>query len=214
MQVAVIAGATGLVGRECLRRLLGAYPRVISLVRRPTGSAAEERVIEFDRLADQTFPQGADVYCALGTTIAKAGSQEAFRKVDLDYPVALARRSVECGARQFLVVSSVGAHNPRSNFYLRTKREMEDRISELPFHAVHIFRPSVLIGNREESRPAEQVGGAIARGVSFALVGPLSKYKPVHANVVAEAMVQAARRAEPGVHIYHHDEIISGARVG
>jgi uncharacterized protein YbjT (DUF2867 family) len=207
MKAAIIAGATGLVGRECVRRLRDHYPHVISLVRRPTGSP-EERLIDFDQLSEESFPAGADVFCTLGTTIRKAGSQTAFRKVDLDYPLALAKRSLECGARQFLVVSSAGAHKPRSNFYLQTKREMEDRISALPFHAVHIFRPSFLLGEREESRPAEKIGIAIAKPLSLLLLGPLCKYKPITAAQVATAMLRAALAAQPGVHVHHYDDML------
>ena len=207
MNTAIIAGATGLVGRECLHRLRDHYPHVISLVRRPTGSP-EERVIDFDAITQQSFPAAADVFCTLGTTIRKAGSQAAFRKVDLDYPLALAKRSLECGARQFLVVSSAGAHKPRSNFYLQTKREMEDRISALPFHAIHIFRPSFLIGHREESRPAEKIGIAVAKPLSLLLIGSLRQYKPITAAQVATAMIRAALAAQPGVHIHHYDDML------
>jgi uncharacterized protein YbjT (DUF2867 family) len=206
-RTAVIAGATGLVGRECLRRLQSEYAVAISLVRRASGTGAEERVIDFERLSELSLPEDADVFCALGTTIRKAGSQAAFRKVDFEYPVALARRALECGARQFLVVSSVGAHNPRSNFYLQTKRGMEDAVASLPYQAVHIFRPSFLSGHREESRPGETIGIAVANTLSFALAGPLRRYKPVPAQSVAAAMVAAARRLSRGVHIHEYDEI-------
>jgi uncharacterized protein YbjT (DUF2867 family) len=167
----------------------------------------EERIVNFDDLGSVDFPPGADVFCALGTTIRKAGSQAEFRKVDLDYPLALAKRSHALNARQFLVVSSVGADPRSSNFYLRTKGEMEQAVSAIPFHAIHIFRPSFLVGNRTERRPGEVVGAAIARKIRFLLIGALRRYRPVGADTVAAAMIAAALGPAAGVKTYHFDQI-------
>lgn len=207
MKIAIVAGGTGLIGSHCLRRLPAAYDRVVSLARRPSGQAAE-RVIDFDRIDAEQFDRGADVFCALGTTIRKAGSQPAFRKVDFEYVVALARRAAECGARQFLVVSSVGADASSSNFYLRTKGEMEQAVSALPFEAVHIFRPSLLLGEREESRPAEKFAMIGFRVAGFLFAGPLRKYRAISAETVAAAMVHAASSSARGVHVHEYDSIL------
>jgi uncharacterized protein YbjT (DUF2867 family) len=209
---AVIAGATGLVGSHCLRLLASSreYSRVIALVRRNSGLAGvnvEERVIDFDRLSTVEISRGADVFCALGTTIRTAGSREAFRRVDLDYPVTLADRAAALGARQFLVVSSISADAQSPNFYLRTKGEMERQLSELPFEALHIFRPSFLIGHRQEPRRGEKTGIAVARVIGFTLVGPLRKYRAIPAEEVASAMVRAALRNTRGIHIHHFEEM-------
>ena len=209
----MIAGATGLVGGHCLQRLAASnrYDRVIALVRRSAGlngGRVVEQLVDFDRLSAELFEPGADVFCAVGTTIRKAGSQAAFRTIDFDIPVELARAAAKAGADQFSVVSSVGAASGTSNFYLKTKADMEAAIAAEPFHAVHIFRPSLLLGYREESRPGERVGVAISSVLGWALAGPLRKYRAIAAETVAAAMVGAAREARPGVHVYHYDEII------
>jgi uncharacterized protein YbjT (DUF2867 family) len=183
---------------------------VIALVRknaRATDGKVVERAVNFDSLDLGELPAGADVFCALGTTIRKAGSQEAFRRVDFGYVVSLAKQSLERGARQFTVVSSVGAEASTANFYLKTKAEMEAAISSMPFHGIHIARPSFLIGHREESRPGERIGIVAAKTLGFMLVGGLRKYKPIEADTVAAAMLAATRRGESGVHIYHYDEM-------
>lgn len=211
-RTAVVAGATGLVGSHCLRRLSSdlTYSSVIALVRknaRATDGRVAERAVNFDSLDLGELPPGADVFCALGTTIRKAGSQEAFRRVDFGYVASLAKQSLDRGARQFTVVSSVGAEASTANFYLKTKAEMEAAISSMPFHAIHIARPSFLIGHREETRPGERIGIAVARTLGFVLAGGLRKYKAIEAETVAAALITATRQGEPGVHIYHYDEM-------
>jgi uncharacterized protein YbjT (DUF2867 family) len=214
-RTAVVAGATGLVGSHCIRLLAASpeYTRVIALVRRNASlrfPKVQERLVDFERLDGLQIDAGADVFCALGTTIRKAGSKAAFRRVDFDYPLALARRTAELGARRFLVVSSVSADPGSSNFYLKTKGEMERELASLPFEALHIFRPSFLIGERQESRPGEKAGIVLAGLIAFTLVGPLRKYRAVSAEVVAAAMVRCALSDTKGVHIHHFDEFHRG----
>lgn len=211
-RTAVLAGASGLTGGCALERLLHdeEYTRVITLVRRNSlvrHRKTDERIVSFDELGMLEFEPGADVFCALGTTIKKAGSQAEFRKVDLEYPVSLARRSQELGAASFSVVSSVGADASSSNFYLKTKGEMELAVKALPFHAVHIFRPGFLMGLRREWRPGEAVGGAVANRLRFLLLGPARKYRPIEGDAVAAAMIAAALESSAGVTVYHYDEI-------
>lgn len=210
--VAVIMGASGLVGHECLDLLLKRYDSVTSLVRKPTGRQHPrliERRIDFDRLDTIEIPRGAHVYSALGSTIKKAGSEAAFRRVDFDYPKMLASRAAAAGGAAFILVSSVGAEKSSGNFYLRVKGELEATIAAMPLEAVLFFRPSVLIGDREERRTGETIAIGIARAISFALIGPLRKYRPIPAGTVAEAMVSAANSAVRGVHVYHYREILS-----
>lgn len=208
---AVIAGATGLVGEECLRLLLNRYESVTSLVRKPTGRQhlrLLERRIDFDRIDTIEIARGAHVYSALGTTIKKAGSEAAFRHVDFDYPQMLAARAAAAGAARFMLVSSVGADKASGNFYLQVKGELEAVIAQMPLDAAFFFRPSFLIGDREERRPGEAIGIGVARALSFALIGPMRKYRAIPAGMVAEAMVCAASSAENGVRIYQYDEIL------
>jgi uncharacterized protein YbjT (DUF2867 family) len=202
------------VGSHCLRLLAAStrYARVIALTRRSAGLNGDrvtERVVDFSRLDPDLFDLGADIFCAVGTTIRKAGSQSAFRNIDFDIPVELARAAAQAGARQFSVVSSVGAISGTSNFYLKTKADMEAAVAAQGFQAVHVFRPSFLIGKRHEARPGERVGVAIARVVGLALVGPLRKYRAIGADTVSAAMVGAAAEHRGGVHVYHYDDMLA-----
>jgi uncharacterized protein YbjT (DUF2867 family) len=151
------------------------------------------------------FPRAEDVFCCLGTTIRKAGSEEAFRRVDVEYVGRLAEVAVRAGAAQFLFVSSVNADAKSSNFYLRCKGEAEDLVRVLPFRGVQIFRPSFLVGHRSERRVGEALGIAAARLFSFALIGPARRYRPIRADDVAKAMVAVATDSPTGVHVYEGD---------
>jgi uncharacterized protein YbjT (DUF2867 family) len=210
-RIALLAGASGLVGGHCLRLLLAepAYGRVIALGRRALPlqhPKLEQKLVDFAHIAD-LVPRVDDVYCCLGTTIKKAGSQAAFRRVDHDYVVALAQAAKQAGARRFLLVSSLGA-NPRSRiFYSRVKGETERDVSAVPFAAVHIFRPSLLLGERAESRPLERLGSVAFGALAPLLAGPLRPYRPIPAETVARAMVRAALGKGTGVRIHYYEEM-------
>jgi uncharacterized protein YbjT (DUF2867 family) len=210
---AVVLGATGLVGGHCLDLLLadGGWERVTVVGRRPIARENPrlvQRVVDFDRLDDDADAFAADdVFCCLGTTIKDAGSREAFRRVDHDYPVAAARLAVERGARRFLLVSALGA-DPRSRvFYNRVKGETERDVSALGFEGVAIFRPSLLLGDRERRRTGEAFAQTIFPALSPLLIGPLRKYRAVHAATVARALVRVARDGFRGIRILESDEI-------
>jgi uncharacterized protein YbjT (DUF2867 family) len=212
-RTALVAGATGLVGGHCVEELLqeDSYSRVVALVRRPglpVREKLEEYLIDFESLDDETrLPAVDDVFCCLGTTIKKAGTKEAFRRVDHDYVVFLARAALASGAKQFLLVSSIGANAESRIFYSSVKGDIEADISALPFRAVQIFRPSVLLGNRNEFRLGEKLAQIVSRALAFLFVGGLSKYRPIEAKTVARAMVKVARREPEGVHVYESDAI-------
>ena len=214
MRTALVAGATGLVGGHCLTRLLDepAYDQVIAIGRRalPRQHAKlVQRVIDFDRLGalGAEFPTADDVFCCLGTTMKRAGSREAFRQVDFVYVVGLASQALQHGAKQFLLVSALGASPKSPLFYNQVKGEAEEAVTALPFEGRYMVRPSLLTGDRPEHRPAERFGLAVASGVSLALVGPLRKYRPIQAATVAKAMVRLAIQAPGGVRIYESDEL-------
>ena len=219
-RTALLVGATGLVGGHCLRQLLAddAWSQVVVLARRRLAASHPKlvaRLVDFDRLGQLSgFPRVTDVFCALGTTIAKAGSQPEFHKVDFTYVVETARLAAVSGARQFLLVSAVGADRSSSIFYSRVKGETEEAVRKLPLAGIQIFRPSILAGERSESRPFERVGLAAFSAVSFAMVGPLRRYRPVAADDVARAMLEVARREIPGVNVYDSDRIEEIARTG
>ncbi len=197
-RTALIAGASGLTGGHCLEFLLESayYATVHALVRRPLGIThpkLREHVVDFnDPASVRRAAKADDVYCCLGTTIKKAGSQDAFRKVDYEYPVTLARESSANGAKRFFIISALGA-NPKSKiFYSRVKGEVERAVREFPFESVHVFRPSLLLGERAEVRTAEKIGSALARVVGPVMVGPLRAYRAIEARAVAWAMVFSA----------------------
>lgn len=203
---ALVAGATGLVGRELALRLgrSGHYGRITALVRRTSGDLPDtvtQVPVNYERLEDAAEALRADhVYCALGTTIRSAGSQEAFRRVDHDYVVALARLALAHGASHFLLVSSLGA-NPRSRvFYSRVKGEVEAAVQALGYPTVTIVRPSLLLGQRKEFRLGE---------VLMKPFGPLMPrtYRPVHARAVAATLVRAAQDETSGVRVIESREI-------
>jgi uncharacterized protein YbjT (DUF2867 family) len=208
----LVAGASGLVGRALVGRMLadGAGPGVVAVVRRPlgiAGSRLSEVVSDFGRLEAAEVPRVRTAFCALGTTMAKAGSEAAFRAVDLDAVVAFARLARRAGAARFLLVSSLGA-DPRSRvFYSRVKGEAEEAVKAVGFEGVALFRPSLLLGEREESRPAERVAAAASGLLSWAMAGPLERWKPVEASAVAAAMLAVSGGVLEGVRVVENDEI-------
>jgi uncharacterized protein YbjT (DUF2867 family) len=210
-RTALIAGATGLVGSLCLKQLLDdpAYAQVISISRRPASESHPklvQKVVEFDNLRQLAPIAANDAFCALGTTNAKAGSREAYRKIDFGYSKAFAEFALG-GAQQFALVSSVGANARSRTFYLRTKGELEEVVTAMPFHSLHIFQPSFLMGSRTEQRAGEGIGLALAKAFQFAFIGGSSKYRPIPASMVATAMIAAVKRAEPGRHTYLFDDM-------
>jgi uncharacterized protein YbjT (DUF2867 family) len=216
-RIAVLAGASGLVGSHCLSCLLQSthYHKILALVRQPLDIQLpkfQQLVVNFESLPLLPEFAGADVFCALGTTMRQAGSRAAFRKVDYDAELAYATAAAQSGASQFLVVSSVGANPHSSTFYLQVKGELEEAVKTLPFRSVHIFRPSFLAGDRPLNRPAERVGTAVAQMLDFAFVGKFKKYSAVDANDLAAAMLAAAHKAEPGVHFYEFEQILALAK--
>ena len=212
-KIALVAGATGMVGGLLLNTLLGApdYTRVYALTRRPLGKEhprLANRVVVFSRMAEQLKGLTAtDAFCCIGTTIADAGTQEAFRAVDLDAVVQFARAARALQANRFVVVSSAGA-NPRSaKFYLRTKGEMEEAVAAVGFPSVDILQPSLLLGPRKQLRPLELAGRLFAPLVNPFLTGPREAYRAIPAEVVAKGMLGAARRGARGVYRYTHAAI-------
>jgi uncharacterized protein YbjT (DUF2867 family) len=148
-----------------------------------------------------------DVFCCLGTTIRAAGSREAFRGVDFGYVVGAAQAAAENGARQLLLISAVGADPGSRVFYSRVKGEVEDAVGELPFRGTQIFRPSLLLGKREQFRLGERIAALALPLVSFLLVGPARKYRPIKASAVAAAMLKVATTEPPGVNVFESNRI-------
>lgn len=217
---ALLLGATGLVGGHVLDLLLAdpAYTRVTVLGRRPVARMhpkLDQRTANFDRLREEHAISFAvdDVFCCLGTTIAAAGSQDAFRRVDHDYVVSAARAAAEHGARRYLLVSAAGANARSRIFYNRVKGEAEDGVRAQALEGVAILRPSLLLGERAESRTGERWAQRIMPAMDWMMVGPLRRYRPIEAATVARAMVRLAKEGTRGVRVLESDEIqqIGGA---
>lgn len=209
---ALIAGATGLVGNELLQQLIrGRQYHTISILSRheveTTSKRVETIIVDYDALTDEQMPEVDDVFCCLGTTMNKAGSKDAFRKVDYDYPLRVAEITHRKGAQQYLLVSAMGADESSYIFYNRVKGEVEESIAKLGFQSYHVFRPSMLLGERTETRIGEQIGQVVMQGIAPLMVGGLKKYQAIPAEKVAEAMVHMARKELSGVYIFESDKI-------
>ena len=205
---ALLAGATGLVGSYCLRALLDEprYERVIVVTRRDVGELAKsprvtQLVTEFARLGDVRKRLVADhVFCALGTTIAKAGSQQRFREIDFEYPLKLAQLSRLNGARHFSIVSAIGASSRSPFFYSRIKGDVEDGLERMGWPSLVIVRPSLIAGERTEHRALERLGEKVLRFAPAA-------WRPVPARDIAATMVRLALSEPPGVQVIESREI-------
>ncbi|RQV95171.1 oxidoreductase [bacterium] len=209
---ATIIGATGLIGSHLLKQIQtdDQFKSVKILVRRPIGYThpkIKELVVDFeDPEALKSGIEGSDaVFCAVGTTNKKvSGNKAAYRKVDYDIPVQAAQFAAETGCNTFAVVSAVGADSNSKNFYTRLKGEMEEAIQQKNIPTLLIFRPSLLLGKRNETRIAESLGKWIMKPLSFLIP---DRMKPIEAEDVAQAMIHAANSDLKGVHIFHYREI-------
>lgn len=210
---ALIVGSTGLIGKELLSILLEekAYEQIFALVRRPVHAKhpkLKECVVNFDDLQpDDVFFEVDDVFCCLGTTIKKAGSREAMRKVDVEYPVKVAQLAKEKGAAHYLVISSVNASMKSPFAYSRMKGELEDTLKSLSFETLSILHPSLLLGNREEHRLMEGLANKVVRALEKIKRGPISSNIAIEGKKVAHAMNRIAQESEKGVHVYSPKQI-------
>lgn len=206
-KTALVLGATGLIG-DLLTHLLTEstrYNTVKVLVRNSLTwkhPRMQEVLFDYER-PNGLLTQADDVFCCLGTTMKKAGSKEAFRKVDYQYPMDIARRALENGAKQFAIVTSMGADPESSFFYNRVKGEVERDLRAMRFPALFIFRPSLLLGDR---RNDNRLGERLAEG-AMRLLSPLipAKYKGIEASKVATAMLTTTQQNLTGPHVYESD---------
>lgn len=213
MKTALIIGSTGLIGSQLLALILESphYEKVITFVKRDSGihhPKLKQHIIDFD--TPESYKElvvGDDFYCAIGTTIKKAGSQDAFKKVDFEYPKQFATVALQNGVEQFLIVSSIGADAKSGNFYLKTKGEIQNFLKACPFKSVTVLQPSLLLGNRTEFRLAEKIGTFFMTTFSFIFLGNFKKYKAIESEAVAQAMLSLALKNNLGFKIYESDVI-------
>jgi uncharacterized protein YbjT (DUF2867 family) len=203
-RVALVAGSTGLIGSQLLELLLaeGFYAKVIALSRKPlsiSNPRLENVVLEASELEKHHELKADDVYCCLGTTIKQAKSKEAFRKVDYDYPVALATLLKSNGATQFLLVSALGSDKNSRIFYNRVKGEVEVAIEKVGYSTYHIFRPSLLMGPRKEARAGEDAAKVVYKVFGFLIP---ARYKGIESIKVSRAMLGFAKESKSGKFIH------------
>jgi uncharacterized protein YbjT (DUF2867 family) len=210
MKTALVAGSTGLIGSQLLQLLLTDtyYDVVKAISRKPleiSHPRLENIVLDFDRLTEYRDKLKADdVFCCLGTTIKKVKTKEKFRKVDFDYPVELAKLTRTNGTEQYLLVSALGADKNSKIFYNQVKGDVEEAIGKIGFTTFHIFRPSLLMGDRSESRSGEEAGKVFFKYLGFLVP---RKYKGIDSVKVAKAMQQLAAKPQQGIYIHESEDL-------
>lgn len=209
MKTALIAGATGLIGGQLLDLLLASdqYDRVIAWTRKDLAhhkKLVQLKMTEGSPPALDATLQVHDVFCCLGTTMAKARSKEKFYQVDFTYPLVLAETGVGHQAKKYLLISALGANKQSPVYYNRVKGEVEDAIIKLGYDAIHIFRPSLLLGPREEKRSAEDAAKFFYKVFGFLIP---NKYKAIESIKVARAMLHFASDRQSGTFIHESVEL-------
>ena len=206
----IVLGSTGLIGKHLLTYLGEKDLSVIAITRRSIKDIpknASPMIIDFDEFLDQGHLPGCErIYICLGTTIKKAGSQESFKKVDLDYCLGFAKKARESGATKISLVTSVGANADSKNFYLETKGKLENEIKAMGFDSVNIFQPGLLLGNRDEIRPLEFLGQYGSFLLNMFLFGSLKKYRSIQASKVANAMANSTKNN--GINYFSYEDFI------
>jgi uncharacterized protein YbjT (DUF2867 family) len=209
----VILGASGLIGSELLQVLLSdpSYTHVRVLVRKLLPiehPKLEQQITDFANLQDfkDKIGSGDIIFCCIGTTMKNMkGNKDLYYSIDHDLAIHAANFGISHGFTQFALVSAVGAKKGSSNFYLNLKGSTEEDVKKYPFQAIHIFRPSVLLGSRKEKRFGEGIAQRLMSAIRAILP---SKYKPIEGRQVAISMKESVKRPRSGVHVYHYKEMM------
>ena len=215
-QTALVIGASGLIGSFVVEELLrdASFKTVRALVRKKLNidhPKFQQTIVNFNDINDYAdkFGFGDVIFCCIGTTQKKVkGDKIAYEKIDFDIPINAARMGIVNKFKKFLIVSSVGANENASNFYLKLKGKTESALQQFSYQSIGIFRPSILLGNRKEIRPAEKVMQKIMKTVSGLFTGSLKKYRAIYAFDVAKAMVKESKQENPGVHIFEYKDMM------
>jgi len=207
-KTALVLGATGVVGTELVKILIATktYQTINLITRRPidiTDQTIKQHVIEFDQLHNygDVF-QVHDVFICLGTTIKAAKTKAAFRKVDYEYVVEATKLAKQAESEKVLLITATGANPKAHAFYSRVKGEVEETLKSMQLNSLHIFQPSLLLGDRKEFRLGEAVMGKASKLLTKIMIGPLRPYRPIQAKTVASAMAKTAQTNTQGIYVY------------
>jgi uncharacterized protein YbjT (DUF2867 family) len=210
---AVIAGASGLIGSHLLDILLQSdyYDEVLALVRKElpiSNKKLVQLVVDFEKLNEyKPSIAGHAIFCCLGSTKKKTPDLAIYRKIDYEYPLKLAVLAKENGVKHYHLVSAIGANPEAPNFYTKMKGEVEEAIKQVGIKCLHIYEPSLLTGDRKESRPAERFAIALMKIINPLLFGSLKKYRSIPAETVARAMYKQSLKTEEGTFVHSSDRI-------
>lgn len=213
MKKAILFGASGFVGGYLLKDLLQSeiYSEVTIVVRKPLNIQHPKLkmvLADYYSLAQNAaYLVADDVFISLGTTKKKTPNEKEYYQIDHDYPVLAAELTKANGAKTVSLVSAIGANAKSSIFYVKTKGEAERDVIAVGFDHTQIFRPSMIMGSREESRPLEKVFIKLFSVINLLLVGGLNKYRGITAKEIAKSMFKAAQQPEKKVNIYHWEEM-------
>jgi uncharacterized protein YbjT (DUF2867 family) len=216
-KTAIILGASGLIGGLLLQKLLknDEYAKVKIIVRKPLPIAhhkLEQCIIDFkNKVAyENAITLASVLFCCIGTTTKSVnGNKELYRSVDFDIPVFGAINAIKIGIKKYIIVSSIGANEKSSNFYLKLKGQVENTLAKLPFESLIIMQPSLLIGKRNDARFGEKIAQTIAPFFNPILMGCLAKYKCINAEVVANAMYNESLKNKKGIFTLSYNEIVN-----
>lgn len=209
----IIVGASGLIGNNLLSELIKSkdFSEITALVRKPLGinnPKVKELTINFDELGNYASKIKADIiFCCIGTTKKKTPDSKSYRRIDLEYPLTIAKIGLENGAKQFHIVSSIGANSKSKNSYLKLKGELEDGLKSLKIRSLHIYQPSFLEGKRLEMRPLEIIMLPIIKLINPLFIGGLKNYRSIKALDIAKAMINQSKKELSGVFTYPSEQI-------
>ncbi|MFY8021512.1 MAG: NAD-dependent epimerase/dehydratase family protein [Bacteroidia bacterium] len=217
MKTALVIGSNGLIGRHLLFELIKSdrYAKIIALTRKDliiSHPKLQQEIISFDQLDENAaYFQVDDVFCCIGTTKAKTPDPNNYRKIDHDIPVNIGKICLKKGAKQYLMVSSMGADINSSIFYSKLKGETERDLAHLGYESFHAIRPSLLLGDRKEQRIGESIFKLIAKPINLFLMGPLKAYKAIEGIQVAKALLAIAALEKKGNHTWMNNQLFDYA---